>query len=118
MPDTASDQLPPTLEEDEENSRPKRRRDKFQEILDEPKAPLADKWEPVKPHEAANVKPRPVKRGRTCRAPPVSSAKLAQVQGGPSGRRMQFVDVELKVPLEYTRSSFYKRQPIRGTFSD
>ena len=38
-------------------------------------------WEPVKPHEAANVKPRPVKRGRTCRAPAVSAEKLAQVIG-------------------------------------
>ena len=36
-------------------------------------------WEPLKPHEAANVKPRPVKRGRTTRAPAVSSDKLAQV---------------------------------------
>ena len=36
---------PPTLPEEEEgeNSRPKRRRDKFQEMLDEPKAPLVDR---------------------------------------------------------------------------
>lgn len=49
---------------------PRKRRDKFQENLDEPKAPLTDKWEPVKPHEAAKVAAKPVKKGRSCKAPP------------------------------------------------
>lgn len=45
------------------------RKNRLQELLNEPKAPLADPWEPIKPHEASNVVPKPIKKGKTCRAP-------------------------------------------------
>ena len=55
-----------------------KRRDRLAEVCDEPKAPLADPWEPITPQETderappPNKKraPKPIKRGRTTKLPP------------------------------------------------
>ena len=44
------------------------RRNKFQETLNELKAPLVGPWEPVKPSDAI-VPPKPSRKGKTCKAP-------------------------------------------------
>jgi hypothetical protein len=45
------------------------RRNKHEESLNEEKAPITSKWEPIKPLDAANVAPRkPPRKGKTCRA--------------------------------------------------
>ncbi len=44
------------------------RRNKLQESLEEPKAPLAGPWEPVKPEDSV-VPAKPIKKGKTCKAP-------------------------------------------------
>jgi condensin-2 complex subunit H2 len=91
---TATDTDINSAESEEENRKSKRRRDKFQEILDEPKAPLADKWDPIKPHEAANVKQRPVKKGRTCKAAP--NVVLKRTAAGSRGNRLKGRGEELE----------------------
>jgi len=63
----------------EETTGRKRPRDKLAEICNEPKAPLADPWEPITPQEAAATtaaaaaarahKAKPARRGKTARIP-------------------------------------------------
>ena len=54
--------------EEDPNKMKRPRRNKLEESLNEPKAPLGDPWEVIKPHEAT-VPPKPAKKGRTCKAP-------------------------------------------------
>ncbi len=51
------------------------RRNKLQESLEEPRAPLTEPWEPVKPEDSM-VPPKPVKKGKTCRVPKGSQELL------------------------------------------
>ncbi len=53
------------------------RRNRFRELMEEPRAPLAEPWEAVKPHEAhTNKLRRAMKKGKTCRAPKELKEKL------------------------------------------
>ena len=57
------------------------KRDRLAEVCEEPKAPLADPWEPITPQETDDRAPKkkrgsgggqakPIKRGRTTKLPP------------------------------------------------
>ncbi len=52
------------------------RRNKLQESLEEPRAPLVGPWEPVRPEEAL-VPAKPVRKGKTCRVPKGSGLELS-----------------------------------------
>lgn len=64
----AIDEGSPEKQDDNLRRSKRIRRNRHEESLNEPKAPLTNPWEPIKPHEASNVV-KPVKKGKTCRAP-------------------------------------------------
>jgi condensin-2 complex subunit H2 len=53
----------------------RKRRRLAEELLDEPKAPLADTWEPIKPHEVITI-PKPIRKGRRKRDAAPDTSKL------------------------------------------
>lgn len=61
-------------------------------------APLADPWKPITPHEAANTIPKPIRRGRTRRAP----TKYVQLSGTKSRPKKTPPNSEMQpiVPVE------------------
>ena len=61
-------------------------------------APLADPWKPITPHEAANTIPKPIRRGRTRRAP----TKYVQLSGTKSRPKKTPPNAEMQpiVPVE------------------
>ena len=73
VPDQPTSPSPEFQDEVIEAERPKRR-DKLADICNEPKAPIADPWEPLTPQEVAETTPkrkrRPIKKGRTTKMPP------------------------------------------------
>lgn len=72
----------------EKQEEPKKR-DRLAEVCEEPKAPLADPWEPITPQETderappPNKKraPKPIKRGRTTKLPPGISLESLKAAG-------------------------------------
>ena len=61
-------------------------------------APLADPWKPLTPHEAAVTIPKPIRRGRTRRAP-TRNVQLAGTKSRPK-KSSQNVDNQPIVPVE------------------
>ena len=59
-------------------------------------APLADPWKPITPHEAANTIPKPIRRGRTRRAP-TANVKLSGTKSRPKKNAMESQPI---VPVE------------------
>ena len=65
----------------------------------EPKAPLADPWEPITPHEAANTIPKPIRRGRIRRAP-TRNVQLAGTKSRPKKQPPAIDERQVIVPVE------------------
>lgn len=63
----------------------RRRKDKLAELMEEPRAPLADPWEPVKPHESVPLPKKPRKRGKISKAKP-QAIKLTKTSTRSRGR--------------------------------
>merc|ERR1712098_877892 len=61
-------------------------------------APLADPWKPLTPHEAAVTIPKPIRRGRTRRAP-TRNVQLSGTKSRPK-KSSQNVDNQPIVPVE------------------
>ena len=62
-------------------------------------APLADPWEPITPHEAANTIPKPIRRGRTRRAP-TRNVQLTGTKSRPRKQPLTANETQTIVPVE------------------
>ena len=62
-------------------------------------APLADPWEPITPHEAANTIPKPIRRGKTRRAP-TRNVQLTGTKSRPKKNSASTNDQEKLVPVQ------------------
>ena len=63
------------------------------------KAPLADPWKPITPHEAANTIPKPIRKGRTRRAP-TRNVQLAGTKSRPKKQPSTIQEEKRLVPVE------------------